>query len=398
MLIAHLSDNHLGYRQYGLLEREKDLYSCFEEAIAKALEEHVDMVIHSGDLFHSPNPPPQAYRSVLRALKKLKQRGIPFLYVMGQHDRPKTQALAPALILEDMDLLIHVSEKPYVTGDYGVIGLDYARKQVLKEKLDSLKSLAKKSILLVHVLLKEISPLGDISIRELPKGFMYYALGDYHIFKIFNVHGSVAAYPGSSEVISLNDLTNVGKGFCFVDLSGDEAKVQFQKLENVRPRIVAEVEFNDIKNFVTKVLSQATTMKLKPLIHVTVRGVGIKRRDLDKVKEELSKISLRVFVSVEEEIVELPSVAGASLGGIEEIIRALFPKGGDVIVELYKAFKLGALHSELERLLRTEEWMKLLPQQYKAETLSKSSKPVHSSTKAKDSTILEWLKHDGGEA
>lgn len=398
MLIAHLSDNHLGYRQYGLLEREKDLYSCFEEAVAKAIEEHVDMVIHSGDLFHSPNPPPQAYRSALRALKELKQRGIPFLYVMGQHDRPKTQALAPASILEDMDLLIHVSEKHYGSGDYSVVGLDYARKQILKEKLGLLKPLAKKNIILMHVLLKEVSPLGDVSIQELPKGFTYYALGDYHVFKTFNVHGSVAAYPGSSEVISLNDLTNVGKGFCLVDLSSDEVKVEFQKLDNVRPRIVAEVEFNDIKGFVTKLLSQADTMKLKPLIHLTVKGVGIKRRDLDKVKEELSKISLRTFISVEEEGIELPSVARASFSGVEEVIHALFPEVGDTIIELYRAFKLGTLHSELERLLRTEEWKKLLPQQYKAEVSSKPSKPIHSSTKTKDSTILGWLKHDNREA
>lgn len=394
MLIAHLSDNHLGYRQYGLLERERDLYLCFEEAITKALEEHVDIVIHSGDLFHSPNPPPQAYRSALRALRELKQRGIPFLYVMGQHDRPKTQALAPASIFEDMDLLIHVSGKCYVSGDCGVIGLDYVRKQVLKEELNLLKPSAKRSILVMHVLLKEVSPLGDISIQELPKGFTYYALGDYHIFKTFSVHGSVAAYPGSSEVISLNDLTNVGKGFCFVDLSGDEVKVEFQKLDNVRPRIVAEVEFNDVKNFITKVLPQVAAMKSKPLIHLTVKGVGIKRRDLDKVKEELARVSLRTFISIEEESVELPSVTKASFSGVEEVIHALFPKAGDVVIELYRAFKLGSLHGELERLLRTDEWMKLVPQQYKAEAPPKPSKSVHSSTKAKGSTILGWLKHD----
>ncbi|MEM4576500.1 MAG: exonuclease SbcCD subunit D [Candidatus Nezhaarchaeales archaeon] len=391
MLIAHLSDNHLGYRQYGLFERERDLYACFEEAVSKALEEHVDMVIHSGDLFHSPNPPPQAYRSALRALKALKQRGVPFLYVMGQHDRPKTQALAPTLIFEDMDLLIHVSEKPYVRGDYGVIGLDYMKKQVLKERLQSLKPLAKKSILLMHILLKEVSPLGDISIQELPKGFTYYALGDYHIFKVFNVHGSIAAYPGSSEVISLNDLTSTGKGFCFVDLSNDEVKVEFQKLDNVRPRIVSEVKFSDVENFVTKMLSQVADMRLKPLIHLTIRGVGIKRRSLEKVKEELSKVSLRTFISIEEEGVELPSISKASFSGVEEVIHSLFPGISDEIIELYRAYKLGTLHNELERLLKTEKWLKLVPQQFKAEDASKT---VDHSIKVRDSTILGWLRHD----
>jgi len=396
LLIAHISDSHLGYRQYGLIERERDLYACFEEAVSRALEERVDLVVHSGDLFHSPNPPPQAYRSAMRALKALKQRGIPFLYVMGQHDRPKTQALAPTSVLEDMDLLIHVSDKPYVSGDYSVIGLDYARKQVVKERLQGLRPLTKKSILAMHVLLKEVSPLGDLSISEIPKGFIYYALGDYHIFKTFKVHGSIAAYPGSSEIISLNDLTEMGKGFCFVDLSGDEAKVEFQRLESVRPRIVAEVAFDEVKSLVAKIVSQATAMKLKPLIHLTVKGVSVKRKDLDKVKEELSGVSLRTFISIEELEVPLPSTGKTSFGGIEEVINSLLPNMSGVVVELYRAFRAGDLHAELERLFNSEDWLKVSLQQPSERAPSKPPKTAPP-TKAKSSTILGWLARDDRE-
>jgi len=399
LLIAHLSDSHLGYRQYGLIERERDLYLCFEEAIDRALEEHVDAVIHSGDLFHSPNPPPQAYRSALRALKKLRQRGIPFLYVMGQHDKPKMQAMAPLTVLEDMELLIHVVERPYINGDYSVIGIDYARKQLIKSKLQEVKPLTKKSVLAMHVLLKEVSPLGDISIYEVPRGFCYYALGDYHIFKSFNVHGSIAVYPGSSEVISLNDLTDAGKGFCIVDLSSDEAKVHFQKLERVRPRIVAEVEFERVKDFYSKILSQTSSMSLKPIIHLTIRGIGIKRKDLEKIKEELSKISLRTFISIEEEDVSLVTHAGkTSFSSIEEVIQSSISNISDIVIELYKAFRAGNLHSELERLLKTDEWTKWAEQPKAGAQQPRPSKPIDTSTKPKSTTILGWLKHDNREA
>ena len=398
-MIAHLSDSHLGYRQYGLIERERDLYLCFEEAIDRALEEHVDAVVHSGDLFHSPNPPPQAYRSALRALRKLRQRGIPFLYVMGQHDKPKVQAMAPLTVLEDMELLIHVAEKPYVNGDFSVIGIDYARKQLIKSKLQEVRPLTKKSVLAMHVLLKEVSPLGDISIHEMPKGFCYYALGDYHIFKSFKVHGSIAVYPGSSEVISLNDLTNAGKGFCIVDLSSDEAKVYFQKLENVRPRIVAEVELEKVKDFSSKILSQASSMSLKPIIHLTIRGVGVKRKDLDRIKEELSKVSLRTFISIEEEGISLTThTSRASFSSIEEVIQASISNISGVVIELYKAFRAGNLHSELERLLKTDEWVKWAEQPKAEVQQPKPSKPIDTSTKPKSSTLLGWLKHDNREA
>ena len=53
MKFAHLSDTHLGYRQFGLNEREKDFYEVFELIIDKIIEENVDFVIHSGDFCNS---------------------------------------------------------------------------------------------------------------------------------------------------------------------------------------------------------------------------------------------------------------------------------------------------------------------------------------------------------
>ena len=38
MRFAHLSDTHLGYRQYGLIDREKDFYDAFERIVDKIIE------------------------------------------------------------------------------------------------------------------------------------------------------------------------------------------------------------------------------------------------------------------------------------------------------------------------------------------------------------------------
>ena len=35
MKFVHLSDNHLGYRQYNLQDREKDFYANFKEVMEK---------------------------------------------------------------------------------------------------------------------------------------------------------------------------------------------------------------------------------------------------------------------------------------------------------------------------------------------------------------------------
>ncbi len=40
----HLSDTHLGYKEYMMDERENDFYESFNEAIDIGLNEHVDFL------------------------------------------------------------------------------------------------------------------------------------------------------------------------------------------------------------------------------------------------------------------------------------------------------------------------------------------------------------------
>ncbi|MGH9910766.1 MAG: metallophosphoesterase, partial [Nitrososphaerales archaeon] len=56
MLIAHISDLHLGYSQFNLEEREEDIYDAFDQAINISIKEGVKLVILAGDLFHMPKP------------------------------------------------------------------------------------------------------------------------------------------------------------------------------------------------------------------------------------------------------------------------------------------------------------------------------------------------------
>jgi DNA repair exonuclease SbcCD nuclease subunit len=56
MLILHTSDTHLGYAQFDLEEREKDVYDAFSEIVDAAVKDRVDAVVHSGDIFHIPRP------------------------------------------------------------------------------------------------------------------------------------------------------------------------------------------------------------------------------------------------------------------------------------------------------------------------------------------------------
>ena len=76
MLFSHISDTHLGLQQYGLEEREQDIYDSFNQAIDISIKDHVDFVIFAGDVFHTPNPSGTAILQMANALKKLKENSI----------------------------------------------------------------------------------------------------------------------------------------------------------------------------------------------------------------------------------------------------------------------------------------------------------------------------------
>jgi DNA repair exonuclease SbcCD nuclease subunit len=55
MQFAHISDTHLGARQFDCDQREQDIYDAFLEAVDHVVEERVDFVLHTGDLFEIAN-------------------------------------------------------------------------------------------------------------------------------------------------------------------------------------------------------------------------------------------------------------------------------------------------------------------------------------------------------
>ena len=86
MRFAHLADSHLGYRQYGLIDRETDFYRVFESTVDKIIESDVDFVIHSGDLFENPRPTPRAILEFQNSFLRLKEENIPVYAIAGNHD------------------------------------------------------------------------------------------------------------------------------------------------------------------------------------------------------------------------------------------------------------------------------------------------------------------------
>lgn len=250
MRIAHISDTHLGCRQYGLQEREEDFKNAFIRAFERIIELRPDLVIHTGDLFDYSHPPTRALKTAMEVLSKVSEKRIPVFILPGTHDLPKTASMAesPTSILTYIDGVYDfgLMEKQNFTVTQKVDGktltlcgipfsIDPSK---LKEHIKRIKAPRGNSILLFHEGLKEIFPEFEISLKDLPGGFDYYGIGHIHKRMEFKhpKTGAPICLPGSLEV---TDFTDAGqdKGFNLVEMNGKEVDVEFVKLPICRPFI-----------------------------------------------------------------------------------------------------------------------------------------------------------------
>ena len=81
---AHVSDCHLGaWRKDSL---NKIGYEVFSLMVNKIIEEKVDFVIISGDLYDNSNPKVEVIDLATKQLKRLSDEGIAVYGIMGSHD------------------------------------------------------------------------------------------------------------------------------------------------------------------------------------------------------------------------------------------------------------------------------------------------------------------------
>jgi exonuclease SbcD len=108
VIVAHLSDLHLGFRAYGRVERganmrERDVAAAFERAVQELVRIAPDVVVVAGDVFDRPDPPPGAVVALARGLEALRASlpETPVLMVAGPRDTPRRPADPGALAVLD---------------------------------------------------------------------------------------------------------------------------------------------------------------------------------------------------------------------------------------------------------------------------------------------------------
>ena len=108
MILAHLSDLHLGFRAYGRIDhgvdiRERDVSVAFERALQDIIRLNPDIVVVSGDVFDRPDPPASAVVVLARGLELLRSSlpETPVFMVAGPRDTPRQLGDPGALAVLD---------------------------------------------------------------------------------------------------------------------------------------------------------------------------------------------------------------------------------------------------------------------------------------------------------
>lgn len=338
MKFAHLADTHLGYRQFGLFEREKDFYEVFERTIDKIIEEKVDFVIHSGDLFDNSRPSPLALLTFQKGLLKLKSANIPIFAIAGNHDSVMRKgAIPPHVLFKKFGLkVISPINTHYVYEDVFIAGLPFypsSQDKILKNKLKELSKKAAdydKSILVLHQGIdKYFSLQYELEIGDVPDNFTYYAMGHLHNYINDDFGKGKLVYPGSCEVwktTELGDYRKNGKGFVVVDLDGKKPSITRIKVDLPRDFIERTIDYDNLASEVESIRQTIKDFNKKPILNLTVNNVTSTSNAYELINEELEGWALMIrpkFIAPDEENIDLIIDKENALGPIEVLSSRL---------------------------------------------------------------------------
>ncbi|MCS7208506.1 MAG: DNA repair exonuclease [Fimbriimonadales bacterium] len=267
MRVAHISDIHLGYRAYsrtnerGMNQREADVLRAFRSALRAILDAEPDLILITGDLFHTVRPPNSSLITAYKYLMELQaqRRGAPLVIIAGNHETPRIAESSCILAL-----LTHIPGIQVVFDQITQLELSALSASLLcipargvnelEQRILEPNPNARWNLMLLHGLLEGITPFAlerPIDRQKIVREeWDYIALGDWHLYTQVAPN---ALYAGATEFTSTNIWEESGraKGWVLYDATTRAHEfhpVPTRKVYDLTPIDAAELsvaELND---------------------------------------------------------------------------------------------------------------------------------------------------------
>jgi exonuclease SbcD len=386
---AHLGDCHIGaWRDQKLKEIN---FETFVKALDVCIEEKVDFIIISGDLFDTNLPDLNLVGRAVDKIKEVKDKGIQVYLIYGSHDfAPNSTSMVDILnkaglfrkVVDaetsnesiKLNFIIDPKTKAKITGLSGrTLGLDKKYFEMIdKEKLEKEKGFR---IFVFHNAIVELrSPHATYSegipVSCFPKHLEYYAGGHVHeqIRYEFKDYG-MFIFPGCLFGSSFTDLEITAKGerrgFLIVDFEDKVKEVKFVEVK-LTETLLKEVNATkktakQVYENLTKIANDTDVKGKIALLKVAGELLSGKPSDINfnEVKQILYArgavvASINHYGISTEEKLNSGQVLGGSKREIEE----------KILIDMVNSFKIdpsikGSLKLKLERILTSENGVKL---------------------------------------
>ena len=357
MRLVHLSDLHLGFRQYqrltpsGFNQREYDVARTFERAVAEIIKLRPELILVAGDVFHSSRPTNaailHAFRQFLNIRNELPETRI--VMIAGDHDTPRTTESGNILgLFSQIGVSVAANDSRAIAIpelDTTVLAVPDIPGMPLPQLTLGAADRSRYNLLLIHANVNEVVPqyYADLDRATNSVGrtdlqlsqWDYVALGHYHVHRMVAQN---AYYSGSLDYTSLNvwfdkdeeeELGLGGKGFIEYDLESKVMKYhvlepsrEFRQLKPINARDMSPAEVDAaIRKAVEKVKGGIDDKVIRIVIKDIARQVS---RELDhRTLREYKKKALSFILDFRRpEVIRRHTAGGPSRRpSVSDVVR-----------------------------------------------------------------------------
>lgn len=241
----HAADLHLDTPFLGLEQLSTNLskvmrkapFQSFEKIIDHAIEQQVDFVLLSGDLYNTQKINIQAQNLFIAQLNRLNQMKIPVFLIRGNHDylTDETQTLTlpfPENVYTYTDKISTHTIEIKNNKKVAVSGFSYASQWVHDRKIKAYPQRIENVDMHIGMLHGAMESMPSANGNYAPftldelkqKGYDYWALGHIHQRQQLSAH-PLAVYPGNIQGLHKNEVGE--KGCLLVEWSQRGANIDF---------------------------------------------------------------------------------------------------------------------------------------------------------------------------